>query len=121
VGKTTLSVGLASLYAAEGRETTVVDLDPQSNVAFLLGVDPLAIGSAALITGGGAEPQRAADHLSVYAGGPPLTESAVLNAFPYDLGDNLASLSADVVIIDCPPGHEHLDRMAMAAASIALT
>jgi chromosome partitioning protein len=40
VGKTTLTLGLASAAWAQGVPTLVVDLDPQGNATWTLGVDP---------------------------------------------------------------------------------
>ena len=46
VGKTTIACGLASIFLHRKRKVLVVDLDPQSNAAFALGVDPAAPGTA---------------------------------------------------------------------------
>jgi CO dehydrogenase maturation factor len=40
VGKTTLSSGLARLWAAEGRRVIAIDADPDANLATALGADP---------------------------------------------------------------------------------
>jgi len=39
VGKTTTAVNLAACIAASGRQTLVVDLDPQCNATVTLGLD----------------------------------------------------------------------------------
>ena len=49
VGKTTTATALGSFFAHHGMRVLVVDLDPQSNVGHVLGVDPLAPGTAELI------------------------------------------------------------------------
>ncbi len=38
VGKTTTTVNLAAVFAAEGRRTLVVDLDQQANATVALGI-----------------------------------------------------------------------------------
>lgn len=40
VGKTTLSSGLARLWASEGRRVIAIDADPDANLAIALGADP---------------------------------------------------------------------------------
>lgn len=119
VGKTTIACGLASIFLHRGRRVLVVDLDPQSNAAFALGVDPAAPGTAAFLTGGAA-PQVAPSGIQVLPGGPGLTDSKVQQLHPEELADALAKLDADVVICDCPPGIEYLERLGLTAATVAL-
>ena len=40
VGKTTVTLGLASAAAAAGRKVLVIDLDPQGSSTWVLGIDP---------------------------------------------------------------------------------
>lgn len=58
--------------------------------------------------------------IAVLAGGPGLTESQIDRLHPEDLADLLAKLKYDLIIIDCPPGNEHLERLGVTAASVAL-
>jgi len=119
VGKTTIACGLASIFLHRKRKVLVVDLDPQSNAAFALGVDPAAPGTAAFLTGG-ATPQQAPSGIQVLPGGPGLTDSKVQRLHPEDLADALAKIPADIVICDCPPGIEYLERLGLTAATVAL-
>lgn len=120
VGKTTLSTGLASAFAAAGCSTAIIDLDPQSNAAFALGVDPSASGTADFLMGRPVIPQRAWNQLDVYAGGPDLTSHAVNGLDAEELIDAASRLHYEVMIFDCPPGSEHLERLALVAATTAL-
>lgn len=119
VGKTTIACGLASIFRHRGRRVLVVDLDPQSNAAFALGVDPAAPGTAAFLTGG-ASPQVAPSGIQVLPGGPGLTDSKVQRLHPEELADALSKVDIDVVICDCPPGIEYLERLGLTAATVAL-
>jgi cellulose biosynthesis protein BcsQ len=47
VGKTTIACGLASVMANQGKQVLVIDLDPQSNAAYVLGTNPTAPGAFA--------------------------------------------------------------------------
>jgi chromosome partitioning protein len=120
VGKTTIVCGLASIFLHRGLRVLVIDLDPQSNAAFALGVDPAAPGTAAFLTDG-AIPVQAGPNLRVLAGGPGLTEAKVQRLHPEDLADAVSRFEdVDVVICDCPPGIEHLERLGLTAADTAL-
>lgn len=119
-GKTTVSVGLASTFAEENMRTLVVDLDPQSNVAFALGVDPTAPGTADLMLGQPANPQAARGNIHVLAGGPSLQEQKVVLLDPIELAEAIEALDYEVVIFDCPPGNESLERFAVVASTEAL-
>ena len=56
VGKTTITLGLASAAAAAGRRVLVIDLDPQGSSSWVLGVDPgtaeVTVGDVLHRTGG---------------------------------------------------------------------
>jgi chromosome partitioning protein len=120
VGKTTLATGLASAFAAVGIETLLFDLDPQSNAAFALGVDPTAQGTAEYLTGKAVEPTGAAPHLHVFPGGPALTSYLIESLDVEELHDRIRGRNESVIIFDCPPGEEHLERLALVAADVAL-
>jgi chromosome partitioning protein len=120
VGKTTIACGLASIFAAQQKSVLVVDLDPQSNAAYALGVDPSAPGTAELLMGKTPTPLVANEYLHVYPGGPNLNNQALQSLHPEDLADIIDRLPYEVIILDCPPGSENLERFGIVAATIAL-
>ena len=120
VGKTTISCGIASIFAHQKKRVLVVDLDPQSNVAFALGTDPTQPGTAELLKGENPVPLIVNDYLSVLPGGSELGSQFVASAHSEDLADAVLSLPYDVIIFDCPPGNEHLERLALYAAQSVL-
>lgn len=120
VGKTTVACGLASVLAHQGKRVLVVDLDPQSNAGYLLGTDPTAPGTAELLSGNSPTPLEAASGLYVLPGGPDLTGHNIQALDPEDLADAVAPLDYDVLIFDCPPGVEYLERLALVAANVTL-
>lgn len=120
VGKTTIACGLASVLAHQGQRVLVVDLDPQSNAGYVLGVNPTALGTAELLSGASLKPLEAAPGLHVLPGGPDLTDHNIQALDPEDLADAVAPLDYDVLIFDCPPGVEYLERLGLVAADTAL-
>ena len=117
-GKTALCLGLAAHYfRAEKRRVLVVDLDPQGSASLALGAEANGENLAAVLNGDAApEPATIACGL-LLAGGPALASVAD----PRPLREALADLMdwADLVLVDCPPGHPTLDRLAMEAVGRA--
>lgn len=122
VGKSSIAASLASIYASSGQSVLLLDLDPQANAAFALGVDLAAAGTASLLLGDHPAPQRVPGEapLHVLPGGPSLADHRVQLLDPEHLGDELQSYTHDIAIFDCPPGNEHLERQAVAAANVAV-
>lgn len=120
VGKTSISCGIASILSEQNEKVLLVDLDPQSNAAFALGVDPTSPGTAELLMGQNPTPLSAAPKLDVLPGGPNLTSQQIQSLHPEDLADTIAKLDYDAVLLDCPPGNESLERLGIVAANIAL-
>lgn len=120
VGKTAAVVGLAHRLVSRGATVAIVDLDPQSNAALALGTDPLRPGSADLLLRKNPEAQEA-HGITVYAGGPALDDPGLATRLdPEDLRAVRSTITAQYVLVDCPPGHAHLDRLALRAADWAL-
>ncbi|MBD2097712.1 ParA family protein [Trichocoleus sp. FACHB-591] len=120
VGKTTIACGLASVLAKKGQRVLIIDLDPQSNAAYVLGTNPTAPGTAELLSGGSPSFLEAVPKLHVLPGGPDLAGHNIQSLDPEDLADAVAALEYDAIIFDCPPGVEYLERLGLVAADIAL-
>jgi chromosome partitioning protein len=120
VGKTTIACGIASVLAKQKQQVLVIDLDPQSNAAYALGVDPAAPGTAELLMGNNPNSLAAAPGLYVLPGGPNLTNHTIQSLHPEDLADLIEPMPYDTVILDCPPGNESLERLGLVAAQVTL-
>lgn len=131
VGKTTVTLGLASAAWQRGRRTLVVDLDPQGNATMGLRVEdpPLTVtdvladgrpgiaASAATPSGWGPLVQvlaadRGLEHRNIPEG--PYSSQRLRSA--------LSGLTADydLILLDCPPSLGELTRNALSAAGQAL-
>lgn len=121
VGKSSVCCGLAS-YFSQSKRVLVVDLDPQSNCAFILGGDPTIDGTAALLSGNKPTPQDLSPNLNVLAGGPALGRQDLARLDPEDLADALKLYDGEyeIILFDCPPGSEHLERLAHVSSTKSL-
>lgn len=130
VGKTTVTLGLASAAAARRMSVLVIDLDPQGNATMGLAVDSPAftmndvladarpgIATDALVTSGwGSVEVLAADRALEHRNQPEGDYSA------QRLRIALGGLTSryDLVLIDCPPSLGEMTRNALHAATDAL-
>ncbi len=98
----------------------LVDLDPQGSGTLALGADADGEALAGLLTGTGETVPYVtiseAPPVALVPGGPAL--ETVQAGRP--LREALGAVPADVVLVDCPPGHAHLDRLALQAADVVL-
>lgn len=133
VGKSSLTTNLAGLFAVAGLRVLIVDADPQGNAGRDLGY--LAEGRsddgrtlfAAVSLGQPLEPLRdIRPNLDVICGGERTAEMvATLTTRGRRSGDTSAALrdvlapladTYDLIMIDCPPGEQDLQVMALTAA-----
>lgn len=128
VGKTSTAVNLAALAAAQGYRTLLWDLDSQGAATFCLNLKPKLKGGASRLIGGGRGGLGAvARHTSIDRLDVVPADSSVREI------DRVLSISgkpakpirrllagtkatADVVVLDCPPG---LTAVVEAVASVA--
>lgn len=137
VGKTSLTANLSGLIAAAGYRVLAIDLDPQGNLARDLGYkntpdndDGLALFSA-VTTGQQLRPVTGVrDGLDIVCGGGRIAE--MVGALHSRTARGVATATAvhdavapiaenyDLLLIDCPPGEQQLQQMALTAAEFAL-
>ena len=126
VGKTTTAVNLAASLTQKNRTVLLLDLDPQGNATSSLGIDKDAVtktiydvleGSAHLSD---VVCATAKEGLFVAPARPDLAQSEVnlvtTKNREFVLRSALSSVSADVVVIDCPPALGLLTVNALVAA-----
>ena len=122
-GKSTTAAAIATGAAYKGKRTLVIDLDPQSNLSFIVGANPLDVGSYELITQK-STPAQLIQHTSqgdVIAGSLNLAGADTTlkgDARVYALKTAIKPLKSryDVIVIDTPPTLGTLLINALAAA-----
>jgi chromosome partitioning protein len=122
VGKTTISCGLASMIAHKGKDTVLMDLDPQGNATWGLGADLTSPGSYCMLTKREFNYQTVGENLSVISASQELLSHEIQRLNPESLSDRIQDIgqSSGHWIFDCPPGNEHLEKLAIVAADLAL-
>lgn len=118
VGKTTMALALAAHWARTDMRVLLVDLDPQGSATLAAGAVPDGAALAGAIAGLTPVPvpvQTDLPGLDLLPGGAELEGVTAVRAIT-----ELVPAEVDVVIIDCPPGHSALDRLAADAADAVL-
>jgi MinD-like ATPase involved in chromosome partitioning or flagellar assembly len=129
VGKTTVTLGLASAAQAAGNRVLVVDLDPQASSSWVLGVEPgeLEDSTAELLAsatspvvyesgwGDGVDVLPASQRLQALEAGNGRNPERRLRSAIEALANEY-----DAVLIDCPPSLGNLTVNALTAAEHVL-
>ena len=133
VGKSSCALALAAHYRRAGKSVLIVDLDPQGSASIAFGsTEPTGKQLRAVLQGeerpcptpfwneqfiSSSESEISYDDcLNILEGGPALAACES----PLALRRVLSEQTHDVIVVDCPPGHAELDRLAIQAADILL-
>jgi cellulose biosynthesis protein BcsQ len=124
VGKTTVTLGLASAAAYAGHRVLVVDLDPQGSSTWVLGHDPAVEPSAGETGGSWSAVTIVTSHwgsdVDLVPSSPRLHNE--YSVAPDHLRRALHRVAGgyEAVLIDCPPSLGHLTTSGLTAADLAL-
>ncbi|MCU1392166.1 MAG: putative Soj/ParA-related protein [Ilumatobacteraceae bacterium] len=126
VGKTTVTLGLASAAAEAGHRVLVVDIDPQASSTWVLGIDPetVEVSTAEVIGKAGAQDAIFESAWSELIHVMPASSrlQAREHGKPKRLREALHQVAEhyDAVLIDCPPSLGNLTTSGLTAADHAV-
>jgi cellulose biosynthesis protein BcsQ len=131
VGKTTVTLGLASAAWQAGHRVLVVDLDPQGSASWVLGVDPMEVDTSAaevLAAGRSGSAGKAivtsswGEEVDLVPASPRLAERESAGGSLRRLASALDGVADgyDAVLVDCAPSLGALTHSGLVAAEHAL-
>ena len=126
VGKTTVTLGLASAAMTARRRVLVVDLDPQAASSWVLGIDPGGASVAEALATKRADPRDYitasawSGHVDVLPGSSDLQRLEAGNVKRLRKLLNQVEQDYEAVLVDCPPSLGDLTRSALVASAHAL-
>jgi len=132
VGKTTLTLTLGRALTERGRRVLLIDLDPQMSLTIALGVTDTEDRSLSEVIGGATDGTATIGDVARDLGGGLQLAPADLSMAAHELGltqrdrreyilsDAIGGVSADYILIDCPPALSLLTINALAAADEVL-
>jgi chromosome partitioning protein len=99
-----------------------MDMDPQGNATWGLGADLTSPGSYCMLTKRAFNYQTVGENLSVISASQELLSHEIQRLNPESLSDRIQDIGQDDGhwVFDCPPGNEHLEKLAIVAADLAL-
>ena len=122
-GKTTLCCGMAYLESRKGKRILIIDFDPQCNASWAMGANLSVLGLNESLRGSTPHNlQVINENVDILVGGRQISDlTRDLN--PEHLHDWINETEwlsdYDLILLDCPPATDHIERLALFASNHA--